>query len=104
LVHGNGATVTPARISEMVRQTRALPSWRPMPIVFNEDDHFDFDKPENHFVAATVAHASWGFFDYRMKGESFPDGYQSVPVDWGINSPRKKAFFAKLLEITGGLK
>jgi hypothetical protein len=104
LVHGNGATMTPARITEMIEQTRALPSWRPMPIVFNEDDHFDFEKTENDFVAATVAHASWGFFDYRMKGEGFADGYQSVPVDWGINSSRKKAFFAKLLEITGGLE
>jgi hypothetical protein len=102
LIHGNGVT-DPARITDMVKKTRALPSWRPMPIVFNEDDHFDFDKPTNNFVAAVRAGASWGYFDYRMKGESFVDGYQSVPVDWGINSPRKKAFFAKLREITGGL-
>ena len=102
LLHGNGATTTPARITEMVQQTRALPSWHAMPIVFNEDDHFDFEKSENHFVAALSAHASWGFFDYRMKDEGFADGYQSVPVDWGINSPRKRAFFAKLHEITGG--
>lgn len=103
LVHGNGVK-EPARITEMVRQTRALPSWRPMPIVFNEDDHFDFEKAENNFVAAVKAGASWGYFDYRMKGEGPADGYQSVPVDWGINSPRKKAFFAKLKEITGGLE
>jgi hypothetical protein len=102
LIHGNGVT-DPARITDMVKKTRALPSWRPMPIVFNEDDHFDFDKPTNNFVAAVRAGASWGYFDYRMKGESFIDGYQSVPVDWGISSPRKKAFFAKLREITGGL-
>jgi hypothetical protein len=102
LIHGNGVT-DPARITDMVKKTRALPSWRPMPIVFNEDDHFDFDKPTTNFVAAVRAGASWGYFDYRMKGENFVDGYQSVPVDWGINSPRKKAFFAKLREITGGL-
>ncbi len=35
-----------------------------------------------------------------MKDEHFEDGYQSVPVDWGIHSARKKAFFAKLKEIT----
>jgi hypothetical protein len=103
LIHGNGVS-DPARITDMVVKTRALPSWRPMPIVFNEDDHFDFDKPNNNFVAAVRAGASWGYFDYRMKGEGHADGYQSVPVDWGINSPRKKAFFAKLREITGGLK
>jgi hypothetical protein len=102
LIHGNGVS-DPARITDMVVKTRALPGWRPMPIVFNEDDHFDFDQPTNNFVAAVRAGASWGYFDFRMKGESFPDGYQSVPVDWGINSPRKRGFFAKLREITGGL-
>jgi hypothetical protein len=103
LPHGNGVH-DPARIAAMVRQIRALPSWRPMPIVFNEDDHFDFDRPQNNFVAAIRAGASWGYFDYRMKGEGPDDGYQSVPVNWGISSLRKRAFFEKLREITGGLK
>ena len=103
LLHGNGVS-DPKRITQMVQQTRALSAYRPMPIVFNEDDHFDFDKPENNFVAAVRAGTSWGYFDYRMKEEKFADGYQSVPVDWGINSPRKRAFFAKLREITGGLE
>jgi hypothetical protein len=104
LLHGNGSASNPALIANMIRETRARPSWRPMPIVFNEDDHYDFDRPENNFVAAVRGGASWGFFDYRMKDESFANGYQSVPVDWGINSPRKKAFFRKLREITGGLE
>jgi len=101
LLHGNGVG-DPKRIAEMVRQTRKVPGYRPMPILFNEDDHFDFDKPENNFTAAVGEYASWGYFDFRMKGEGFDDGYQSVPVNWGISSPRKKAFFAKLKEITGG--
>ena len=103
LVHGNGVS-DPARITDMVKKTRALPSWRPMPIVFNEDDHFAFDQPKNNFFAAVRAGASWGYFDYRMKDEDFVDGYQSVPVDWGIHSARKQAFFAALREITGGLE
>jgi hypothetical protein len=28
-------------------------------------------------------------------------GFQSVPVDWGINSERKKGFFNLVKEITG---
>ncbi|MBI5770134.1 MAG: hypothetical protein HZA93_20330 [Verrucomicrobia bacterium] len=103
LVHGNGQA-QPEKITALVTKTRALPAWRPMPIVFNEDDHFDFEQPECNFTAAVRAGASWGYFDFRMKGEGFADGYQSTPVDWGINSPRKKAFFAKLKEITGGLE
>lgn len=101
LIHGNGVKV-PARIAEMVRLCRGVPGYRPMPILFNEDDHFDFDKPENNFVSALSEYAGWGYFDYRMAGEGFDDGYQSVPVNWGISSPRKKAFFGKLKEITGG--
>ncbi|HXI17915.1 MAG TPA: hypothetical protein VNM48_16255, partial [Chloroflexota bacterium] len=46
LLHGNGVP-DPLRITEMVEQTRALEGYRknPMPIMFNEDDHFDFDQP-----------------------------------------------------------
>lgn len=100
LLHGNGVH-DPQRIAEMVRQSRRVDGYRPMPILFNEDDHFDFDKPHNNFRAAISEYASWGYFDYRMKGEGFDDGYQSVPVNWGISSPRKKAFFQLLSEITG---
>ena len=101
LVHGNGVS-NPDRIVEMVRQTRALPSFTPKPVLFNEDDHFDFDKPWNNFVAATSVHASWGYFDYRQRGEGFDEGYQSVAVNWGISSARKRGFFGLLREMTGG--
>jgi hypothetical protein len=37
---------------------------------------------------------------HQMKGESFEEGFQSVPVDWGINSDRKKGFFNLLKEMT----
>ncbi len=98
LVHGNGVS-QPQRIAEMVRQTRQVAGYRPMPILFNEDDHFDFDKPQNNFVAAIGEYASWGYFD---PGESnYQDGYQCPPVNWGINSERKQSFFGKLKDITG---
>jgi hypothetical protein len=100
LLHGNGVK-DPKRIAEMVKQTRAVAGYRPMPIVFNEDDHENFDRPENNFAAAIAAHASWGWFDYRRKGEALAEGYQSPPVDWSISSARKRAFFGCLSEITG---
>ena len=103
LIHGNGVN-KPERIAEMVQQTRKVAGYRPMPVLFNEDDHFDFDKPSNNFTAAISAYASWGYFDYRMQNEGFDDGYQSVPVNWGISSPRKKAFFDQLRAITGERK
>ncbi len=100
LLHGNGVS-DPLRISDMVVKTREVEGYTPKPILFNEDDHFDFEKENNNFISALKGYASWGYFDYRMKGEQFEDGYQSVPVDWGINSLRKKQFFNLLKEITG---
>lgn len=100
LLHGNGVK-DPALIGQMVAATKLVNGFKPKPILFNEDDHFDFDKPASHLVEAVKAYASWGYFDYRMKGEGFENGFQSVPVDWQISSPRKKAFFNKLAEITG---
>jgi dienelactone hydrolase len=97
LLHGNGVS-DPERLAAMVRDTRRVPGYRTMPIVFNEDDHFDFDQPRNNFLAALGEYASWGYFD---PGESnYRDGYQCPPVQWGINTERKQAFFTKLREIT----
>jgi hypothetical protein len=100
LLHGNGVK-DPAQISSLVKQTRQLPGNVAKPILFNEDDHFDFDAPINNFTSAIGAYAGWGYFDYRMKGESFEDGYQSIPAYRAISSPRKTAFFKHLAEISG---
>jgi hypothetical protein len=100
LLHGNGVG-DPARITRMVKETRAVPGYRPMPVVFNEDDHEKFDRPSNNFAAAVAEHASWGWFDYRRRGEGMDEGYQSPPVNWGISFPRKRAFFEYCAEITG---
>ena len=101
LLHGNGIG-DPNRIRRMVDQTRALPSYRNQPILFNEDDHFDFEKPDNNFLAALSKGTGWGYFDYRKAGENFDEGYQSVPVNWQISSTRKKGFFTLLSQVTGG--
>ena len=103
LLHGNGVK-EPHRIAEMVRQTRAVPGYKPMPIVFNEDDHENFEQPVNNFTTAIAGHVSWGWFDYRRKGEALEEGYQSPPVNWGLSSGRKRAFFKLLSEITGTSK
>jgi hypothetical protein len=109
LIHGNGVD-DPGYIKEMVIKTKQVEGYRTMPILFNEDDHFNFDQPINNMVAAVQAYASWGYFDFRGKkghqgfeiDEPFEEGYQSVPIDWGINSERKKGFFNLLKVITSG--
>lgn len=97
LLHGNGVS-DPAKIAAMVQKTRKVAGYTPKPILFNEDDHFDFDKPQNNFAAALGEYASWGYFD---PGKSdYADGYQCPPVHWGINTDRKKAFFKMVREVT----
>lgn len=100
LLHGNHVE-QPDGIRAQVAGTRASAAYRGQPILFNEDDHYDFDKPDNNMLAAIGAGAGWGFFDYRRIKERFVDGYQSLPVDWGINSERKRGFFTLLAEVTG---
>jgi hypothetical protein len=100
LLHGNGVG-RPDGIREMVDRCRGLPAYTGQPILFNEDDHFDFDRPDNNMIAAVSRRAGWGYFDYRMAGEGFQEGYQSVPADWGIGSARKRGFFGLLAEMTG---
>ena len=100
LLHGNGVSKAEG-ITEMIKKTRAVAGYRPMPILFNEDDHEDFDQPANNFTSALAEHVSWGWFDFRRKGEANEDGYQSPPVNWGISSSRKKAFFDFVARVTG---
>ena len=100
LLHGNSIN-SPDGIKELVKKVRLSKSYVSKPILFNEDDHYDFDKESYNLLSAIQSYASWGFFDYRRKGEKYESGFQSVPVDWKISSERKRAFFNKLSEITG---
>lgn len=101
LLHGNGVE-HPARIREMVAFCRGMAEYRGQPILFNEDDHFDFDQPDNNMIAAVESRAGWGLFDWRFPGEAYEEGFQCVPVDWDISSERKRGFFRLLREMTGG--
>jgi hypothetical protein len=92
---------SPHGIRLHVAMHRSAPGYRGQPILYNEDDHFDFDQPDNHFVAAVESSASWGYFGFRKIRERFEDGFQSLPVDWRISSVRKRGFFGLLKNITG---
>ena len=100
LLHGNNVEA-PDGIRAQVAATRARAAYRGQPILYNEDDHYDFDQPDNNFVAAVASGAGWGYFDYRRIRERFEDGYQSLPVDWTITGARKRGFFTLLAEVTG---
>ena len=106
MLHGNGVT-QPARIAEMVAQTRALPSYTAKPILFTEDDHFAFDEPDNNFLSALSAYAGRGATSTRGRGGRFVNLRQlsrwlsEHPVNWGINTDRKRCYFDLLAQVTG---
>src|SRR5258708_10788893 len=95
LIHGNRTTSDPDEVAEQIERTRRAPGYAGQPIVYNEDDHFDFDRPWNDFTAALSRHVSWGYFDPGAgvigAGASgdYVNGYQLVPVNWRINTERK---------------
>jgi hypothetical protein len=112
--HGNGCT--PGHLRAKLRRLRSFEEYkaRPRPILINEDGII-LDNLE----AAVEEYASWGFYaqgygsDYsdlscnwklRPRETRFQDlsGFQTVPVNWAINTPEKRAFFDRLKLITGG--
>jgi hypothetical protein len=105
LLHGNGVR-DPKNMVKLIQVTRARMGVNAKPIINNEDDrpwrdqHQGFGQQGNNMIACIENGVSWGYFDYREKGEPFEEGFQSVPVDWGMNSRRKKEFFGLLKLVT----
>ncbi|KPJ60988.1 MAG: hypothetical protein AMS15_06210 [Planctomycetes bacterium DG_23] len=94
LVHGNAQD--PGSHKDMIETIRSMPAWKrnPSPIVFNEAG----TNVECLFVCAENF-ASWGYFDAGQN--NYQDGFQSPPVNWGINTETKRRFFDAVAQITG---
>lgn len=92
LLHGNART--PSELEEKIKTVRGFAAYRaePKPIVVNEDSP-DLGKLE----AAVRNGASWGYHE-RGVG-NYRDGFQAPPVNWTINTPNKRAFFARVAEL-----
>jgi hypothetical protein len=113
LPHGNDSP--PDKLREELRQ---LKDWkpfiaRPRPILINEDS-----VDIRNLDVAVYEGASWGYYSQGY-GSSYKDqrwdwtihrrepiyeylsGYQTPPVNWGINTDLKRQFFERVKEITG---
>ena len=110
---------SPALVEAAIAAIRAMPAWQanPKPIVINEDS-----PAVPNLEAAWRNGCSWGYYDQGFEGQAddpwLPyqprprwntgpfeelNGFQTVPVNWTINSPFKQAFFSRVAEITGYL-
>ncbi|MEM6821436.1 MAG: hypothetical protein AAF558_05790 [Verrucomicrobiota bacterium] len=111
LPHGNSTTAD--EIRHKVRLLRDTPEYRkrPRPILFNEDSVF-----VENLQAAAEEFASWGFYcqgygsnyqdryDWTKHGRESEyeklSGFQTLPVNWRINTENKRAFFHELKAMT----
>lgn len=106
LLHGNDVK-EPQKMLQLIKDTRQRIGENLKPIVNNEDDrpwrdeHQGFGEEGNNMIASIENGVSWGYFDFRQKGEALEEGFQNPPVDWGIHSERKKQFFGLLKKVTG---
>ncbi len=112
LPHGNGCQ--PDELRAKLRRLKASAEFQraPRPILINEDTIFT-----DNLEAAVDEYASWGFYCQgygchykdRMDWTTRPretsyealSGFQTAPVNWGINSAEKRPFFERLRVLTG---
>jgi hypothetical protein len=90
ILHGD-----PMKISEMVNQTRKIPGYRPMPILFIGKGRNGSNNSIESMQAAVGAYCSWSYFDL--------ESYQYPPINWGINTERQRVFFKDVEAITNGI-
>lgn len=113
LPHGNPFWANELR--EQLQKIKASEAYQknPRPILINEDSVY-LDSLD----AAFEEYVSWGYYSqgYGCSGwkhgrfdwpaqereSNFDDlsGYQTVPVNWGINTPLKREFFDRIKTIT----
>jgi hypothetical protein len=112
--HGNNVWADELRVE--LQTIKASPAFEanPRPILINEDSTYI-----ESLEAAVDEYASWGFYSqgYGAGGwnhgrVAWPEkdreetyealsGFQTVPVNWSINTARKQAFFDRVAALTG---
>ena len=98
LIHGNNGG--PEWVEDMINRVKGSASYRGQPIVNNEDPSYDFEKDNNNMLSCVRNGCSWGLLDIGKN--NYSDGYQRPPVNWGVNTERKKQFFELVRRITTG--
>jgi hypothetical protein len=113
LIHGNGAD--PQRLARAIQQVQTMPAFQraPKPLIINEDS-----PGIPNLEVAWRNYVSWGYYDQgygsgwskdlwvpfhtqeREPTHESLSGFQTPPVNWGINTAHKQAFFQRVAELT----
>ncbi|HSV86127.1 MAG TPA: hypothetical protein VLH85_06100 [Levilinea sp.] len=116
LIHGNNTR--PPMLTKVFEAVRAMPAFmaNPKPIMINEDS-----TGIPNLDASWQNYVSWGYYDQGFNGEARQhdiwiddsafhlrenrlenlSGFQTPPINWTINTARKRAFFERVAEVTG---
>jgi hypothetical protein len=91
MFHTNGR-----RPEEVHERIQAMRGWTGdhRPLLINEDGVTAFN-----LHAAVQEHVGWGYYDQGWN--NYRDGFQSPPVNWGVNTPVKWLFFEQVARLTG---
>lgn len=110
--HGNGCT--PEQLRSKLKALKSSEAYlrRPRPIFINEDspslDNLEVAIEEGcswgHYsqgYGSRYEHCNVAWFERERETEfSALSGYQTLPVNWGINTAEKRAFFDRIAQIT----
>ena len=98
ILHSNGPD-DPALIRRMIRDTRGLKTFHTMPVLITEGPQGRYQEETSVMQAAIEEYVAYGLYDQGQN--DYVNGYQSPPVNWTINTERKKQFFDRVKEVTG---
>jgi hypothetical protein len=95
LLHSSGLTAD--QLAAAIATIRAMPEYTadPKPILVTEDGVSSAAPTVEDQLAkmdtALGAGAGWGYYDQGLP--DYHTGFQTVPINWGITTPHKQAFF-----------
>lgn len=98
-LHGNA--ISASKLSTVIGKYRQFGK----PIAITEDK---WDDGGRSLDAAVDAGAGWGYYDqgceetgrYAGSQAFYSHGFQSLPVNWNVNTSRKQAFFGRVRVLT----
>ena len=85
--------LTPEGVHDRIRAYRAAAGYH-RAFLINEDDVTTFN-----LQAATEERVGWGYYDQGLNNDH--DGFQSIPVNWTIDTTAKWLFFDQVARLTG---
>jgi len=91
LLHGNSLN-SESEYTKQLNAVKKSKAYRGQPIIYNE-------AGTKLFLSWAIKNkVGWGYYD--QGSNNYIDGYQSPPINWSINTSKKKAFFNEIQKYT----